>query len=90
MGDIVEGTLRREGEVIDKMGPGTKTNWPTGRPAQRNLKLNLRHCTTNYKAVLSSGTAPCNKHKESNCESNQGNIWSPASKDARHQDRLAD
>jgi hypothetical protein len=28
-------------------GPGTKTNWPTDRWSQCNLKLNLRHCTAN-------------------------------------------
>jgi hypothetical protein len=25
-------------------GQGTKTNWPTDRRSQCNLKLNLRHC----------------------------------------------
>jgi hypothetical protein len=37
---------------------GTKTNWPTDRLSQYNLKLNLRHCTANYRPVLSSERAP--------------------------------
>jgi hypothetical protein len=40
-------------------GPGTKTNWPTDRRSQYNLKFNLRHCTANYRHVLSSERAPC-------------------------------
>jgi hypothetical protein len=47
--------------------PGTKTNWPTDRRSQCNLKLNLRHCTANYRPVLSSEMAPYMKNKESNC-----------------------
>jgi hypothetical protein len=66
--------------------PGNKTNWPT----QYNLKLNLRHCTTNYGPVLSSERAPYMKNKESNCHSNKCNTWSLALKGARHQDELAD
>jgi hypothetical protein len=45
------------------LGPGTKTDWPTDRRSQCNLKLNLRHCTANYRPVLSSERAPCMKNK---------------------------
>jgi hypothetical protein len=38
-------------------GPGTKANWSTDRRSQYNLKLNLRHCTANYRLVLSSERA---------------------------------
>jgi hypothetical protein len=65
----------------------TKTNWPTDRRSQCNLKLNLRHCTANYGPVLSSERALYMKNKESNCHSNKCIIWSPA---LRHQDGLAD
>jgi hypothetical protein len=34
-------------------GPDTKTNCPTDRRSQCNLKLNLHHCTENYRPVLS-------------------------------------
>jgi hypothetical protein len=71
-------------------GPSTKTNWPTDRRSQYNLKLNLCHCTANYRPVLSSERAPYMKNKESNCHSNKCNIWSLAQKGARHQDELAD
>jgi hypothetical protein len=64
------------------MGTGTKTNWPIDRRSQCNLKLNLRHCTTNYRPYM--------KNKESNCHSNKCNIWSLAPKGARQQDELAD
>jgi hypothetical protein len=67
-------------------GPGTKTNWPTDRRSQCNLKLNLRH----YRPVLSSERAPHMKNKESNNHWNKCNIWSRAPKGARHQDELAD
>jgi hypothetical protein len=33
-------------------------DWPTDRRSQYNLKLNLRHCTANYRPVLSSERAP--------------------------------
>jgi hypothetical protein len=52
-------------------GPGTKTNWPTDRRSQCNLKLNLRHCTANYRPVFPSERAPYMKNKESNCHSNK-------------------
>jgi hypothetical protein len=71
-------------------GTGTKTNWPTDRRSQSNLKLNLRHCTANYRPVLSSERAPYIENKESNCHSNKCNIWSLAPKGAGHQDELAD
>jgi hypothetical protein len=71
-------------------GPGTETNWPTDRRSQCNLKLNLRHCTANYRSVLSSKRASYMKNKESTCHSNKCNIWSHAPKGARHQDGLAD
>jgi hypothetical protein len=45
-------------------GHGTKTNWPTGSRSQCNLKLNLRHCTENYRPVLSSERAPYMKIKK--------------------------
>jgi hypothetical protein len=60
--------------------------WPTDHRSQCNLKLNLRHCTANYRPVLSSERAPYMKNKESNCHSNKCNIWSPAPRGARHQD----
>jgi hypothetical protein len=72
------------------MGPSTKTNWPTNHQSQCNLKLNLHHCTTNCRPVLSSERAPYMKNKESNCHSNKCNIWSPAPRGAGHQDELAD
>jgi hypothetical protein len=71
-------------------GPGTKTNWPTDRRSQCNLKLNLRYCTENYRPVLSSDRVPYMKNEESNFHSNKCNIWSLAPKGARHQDELAD
>jgi hypothetical protein len=69
-------------------GPGTEKNWLTDRQSQYNL--NLRHCTANYRPVLSSERAPYLKMKESNCHSKKCNIWSSAPKEARHQDELAD
>jgi hypothetical protein len=71
-------------------GTPTKTNWPTDRRSQCNLKLNLRHCTVNYGPVLSSERPPYMKNKECNCHSNKCNIWSLDPKGARHQDELAD
>jgi hypothetical protein len=59
-------------------GPGIKTNWPTDRRSQCNLKFNLRHCTANYRPVLSSERTPYMKNKESKCHSNKCNIWSLA------------
>jgi hypothetical protein len=46
--------------------PGTKTNWLTDHRSQytSNLKLNLRHCTANYRAVLSSERAPYMKKQK--------------------------
>jgi hypothetical protein len=58
--------------------------------SQYNLELNLRHCIANYGPILSSERAPYMKNKESNCHSNKYNIWSPASREARHQEELAD
>jgi hypothetical protein len=100
MGDMGEGTLHREDEATVKqkklksgyghnLGPGTKTNWPTDR-SQCNLKLNLRHCTANYRPVLSLERAPHMKNKESNSHRNKCNIWSLAPKGPRHQDELVD
>jgi hypothetical protein len=76
MGGMGEGALHREDEVTVKQrklksghgphwGPGTKTNWPTDRWSQytRNLNLNLRHCTVNYRPILSSERAPYMKRK---------------------------
>jgi hypothetical protein len=71
-------------------GPGAKTNWPTHRRSQCDLKLNLCHCTANYRSVLSSEKASYMKNEESNYHSNKCNIWSPAPRGARHQDELAD
>jgi hypothetical protein len=56
MGDVREEpcTERGEGDCQTKKlrsGHG-KTNWPTDRRSQYNLKLNLRHCTANYRPVL--------------------------------------
>jgi hypothetical protein len=95
MGDMGEGALHREDEENVKeikiwLETGTKTNWPTDRRSQCNLKLNLRHCTANYRPVLSSERTPYIKNEESNCHSNKCNIWSPAPKGARHQHELAD
>jgi hypothetical protein len=66
MGDMGEGALYRENEATVKeiKGPGTKTNWQTDRRSQCNLKLNLRHCTANYRPVLSSERTPYMKNKE--------------------------
>jgi hypothetical protein len=68
----------------------TETNWPTDRRSQCNLKLKLRHCTANYRPVLSSERAPYMKYKESNCHSNECNIWSQAPREAQHREELAD
>jgi hypothetical protein len=50
-GGMGEGALHQEERncqtKIIKMGPGTKTNWPTDRWLQYNFKLNLHHCTAN-------------------------------------------
>jgi hypothetical protein len=77
------------GHLLQK-GQDTKTNWPTDRRSQCNLELNFRHCTANYRSVLLSERAPYMKNKESNCRSDNCNIWSPAPEGARHQDELAD
>jgi hypothetical protein len=69
-----------------KLKSGTKTNWPTDRRSHCNLKLNLRHCTANYRPVLSSERALCMKNKDTNRHSNKCNIWSVSPKGARHQD----
>jgi hypothetical protein len=45
-------------------GAGTKTNWLTDRRSQFNLNWNLRHCTANYRPVLSSERAPYMKRKK--------------------------
>jgi hypothetical protein len=73
-----------------KKRQGTKTNWPTDRRSQCNLKSNLRHCTANYRPVLSSERAPYMKITGINCHSGKCNIWLLAQKEARHQDELAD
>jgi hypothetical protein len=70
--------------------PGTKTNWPTDRRSQCNLKLNMHHCTANYRPALSSERAPYMKNRESNSHSNKCNIWSLAPKGAGHQDEMSD
>jgi hypothetical protein len=73
MGVMGEGALHREDKVTETKkksksgywshwGSGTKTNWPTDW-SQYNLKLNLRHCTANYRPVLSSERAPYMKKK---------------------------
>jgi hypothetical protein len=66
----------------------TKKSWLTDRRSQYNF--NLRHCTANYRPVLSSERAPYMKKKESNCHSKKCKIWSPAPKGARYQDELVD
>jgi hypothetical protein len=71
MGNMGEETLHREDEANVKQrnwGPGTKTNWPTDRRSQCNLKLKLRHGTVNYRPVLSSERGPYIKNKERNCQ----------------------
>jgi hypothetical protein len=42
-------------------GHGTKTNWPTHRQSQYNLKLNLRDCTANYRPTHSEWSPHINK-----------------------------
>jgi hypothetical protein len=88
----VSPTLRRRSNCQTKKlksgyepnwGPGTKTNWPTDSRSQCNLKLNLRHCTANYRPVLSSERVPYMKNKESNCHSNKCNICSKRCKTQR-------
>jgi hypothetical protein len=39
-------------------GPPTKRNCPTDRRSKYNLKLNLHHCTANYRPILSSERTP--------------------------------
>jgi hypothetical protein len=95
IGDMGEGSLQREERKYlsnkeIKIWSGTKMNWPTDRRSQYNFKLNLHHCTVNYRPVLSSERAPYMKNKESNCHSKKCSIWSPAPNGARHQDKLAD
>jgi hypothetical protein len=51
-----------------------KSNWPTDRWLQCNLKLNLHHCTANYRPVLLSEKVPYMKNKCNN--------WSPAPRGA--------
>jgi hypothetical protein len=63
MRDMGEAALHREDEVTVKQGD-TKMNWPINRRSQCNLKLNLRHCTANYRPVLSSERAPYMKTKK--------------------------
>jgi hypothetical protein len=83
-------TKKLKSGYVSHWRPGTKTNWPTDRRSQCNLKLNLRHCTANYRPVLSSGRAPYMKNKERHCHSDKCTIWSPAPSEARYQDELAD
>jgi hypothetical protein len=93
MGDMGEGALHREDEVtqtkklkpgyVPHWGPGTKTNCPTDRLSQCEFKLNLRHCTANYRPALSSERAPYMKNKESNCHSTPRH---QDTKTPRHQD----
>jgi hypothetical protein len=92
MGDMGEGAPHREDVLTVKQikGPVTKTNWPSDRRWHCNLKLNLRHCTANYRPILSSERGHYMKNKESNCHSNKCNIWSLDPKEAGHQDELAD
>jgi transposase len=75
MRDMDEGALHREErkylsnkelKIKLKWGPETKMNWPTDRRVLYNLKFNLRHCTANYRPVLSSERAPYMKKKDSN------------------------
>jgi hypothetical protein len=65
-------TKKLKSGYVPHCGPGTKTNWQTRTDhwSQCNLKLNLHHCTANYRPVLLSERAPNMKNKESNCHSN--------------------
>jgi hypothetical protein len=66
------------------MGP-----WHQDEPADRPsvaMKLEIELASLHCKLER----APYMKNKESNCHSNKCNIWSLASKGARHQDELAD
>jgi hypothetical protein len=58
-------TTKLKSDYEPQLGPGTKTNWPTDHRSQCNLKLNLRHCTANYRPILSSERTPYIKNKES-------------------------
>jgi hypothetical protein len=70
--------------------PDIKTNWPTDRRSQCNFKLNLLHCTANYRPVLSSEREPNMKNKKvivTPINVTSGHLlqnW------ARHQDELTD
>jgi hypothetical protein len=78
MGDMGEGVPHREERNCQTKklksghgphwGPDTNTNWPTVRRSQYNLKLNLRHCTANYRPVLSTERALYMKTLKSNCQ----------------------
>jgi hypothetical protein len=57
--------------------PGTKTNWPTDRRSQYNLKLNLRHCTANYKPSHQRGRpTSTNTQLSKNNQREKGKNWS--------------
>jgi hypothetical protein len=77
-------------KYIAQANCGTTTNWSTDRRWQCNLKLNLPHCTANYRPAISLERAPYRKNKESSCHSNKCNIWSLAPKGASHQEEQAD
>jgi hypothetical protein len=57
-----------------------KTNWPPDWQSQ--YYLNFRHCTANYRPVLSSERAPYMKKEERNCLTKKIKIWSWASQRA--------
>jgi hypothetical protein len=61
--EIVTQINVKSGHLIQK-GQDTKTKWPTTFRLKCNLKLNMGHCTANYRPVLSSERAPYMKHKE--------------------------
>jgi hypothetical protein len=83
-----------ETKLISGHGPhmehDTKTNWPTDRPSQYKMNLDIRDCTANYRLILSSERAPYMKKKDSNCHSMKFKIWSSAPKGARYQGELVD
>jgi hypothetical protein len=57
-------------------GPGTKTNWPTDRRSQYSLKLNLHHCTANYRLVFSLEREPYMKNLKKKVIITQRNVTS--------------
>jgi hypothetical protein len=87
IGDMGEGALHKERKKESncqtnkiKIWSWAPSNWLTGRRLQYTRNLNLRHCTANYRPVLSPERAPYMRQKESNCHTKKCKIWSSVPK----------